>query len=42
MVLYALENHLGGEIFIPKIPSYKILDIAAAIASGCEIEIIFI
>jgi UDP-N-acetylglucosamine 4,6-dehydratase/5-epimerase len=32
MVLYALENHWGGEIFVPKIPSYKILDIAEAIA----------
>ena len=32
MVMYALENHLGGEIFIPKIPSYKILDVAKAIA----------
>ena len=25
MVIYALKNHLGGEIFVPKIPSYKIL-----------------
>ncbi len=32
MVMYALENHLGGEIFVPKIPSYKILDIAEAVA----------
>lgn len=36
MVMFALENHLGGEIFIPKIPSYKILDIAEAIAPECE------
>jgi UDP-N-acetylglucosamine 4,6-dehydratase/5-epimerase len=35
MVMYAIENHLGGEIFIPKIPSYKILDIAKAIAPSC-------
>ena len=34
MVMYALENHLGGEIFIPKIPSYKISDVASAIAPG--------
>lgn len=38
MVMYALTNHLGGEIFVPKIPSYKILDIAEAIAPECRIE----
>lgn len=32
LVLWALENHLGGEIFIPKIPSYHIKDVATAIA----------
>lgn len=32
MVMYALAHHLGGEIFIPKIPSYKVCDIATAIA----------
>lgn len=32
MVMYALKNHLGGEIFIPKIPSYKISDVGSAIA----------
>lgn len=32
LVLWALENHLGGEIFIPKIPSYHIKDVALAIA----------
>ena len=37
MVMYALENHLGGEIFIPKIPSYKILDVAEAVAPKCQI-----
>lgn len=36
MVMYAIENHLGGEIFVPKIPSYKILDIAKAIAPSCS------
>lgn len=40
MVMYALENHLGGEIFVPKIPSYKILDIAKAIAPECEIKLV--
>ena len=28
MVMFAIEHHLGGEIFVPKIPSYKITDIA--------------
>ncbi|WP_373949427.1 UDP-N-acetylglucosamine 4,6-dehydratase (inverting) [Vibrio pomeroyi] len=40
MVMYALENHLGGEIFIPKIPSYKILDIAEAIAPGMATKVV--
>lgn len=40
MVMYAIENHLGGEIFIPKIPSYKILDIAKAIAPECETKVV--
>ena len=36
MVLWALENAKGGELFVPKIPSYRILDIAEAIAPGCD------
>ncbi|WP_367987880.1 UDP-N-acetylglucosamine 4,6-dehydratase (inverting) [Vibrio sp. NTOU-M3] len=40
MVMYALENHLGGEIFVPKIPSYKILDIAEAVAPECETKVV--
>lgn len=40
MVLWALENAVGGEIFVPKIPSYKITDVAKAICSECEIEIV--
>lgn len=36
MVMYALGHHLGGEIFIPKIPSYKILDLATAIDPQCK------
>lgn len=38
MVLYALENAWGGELFVPKIPSYKINDIADAIAPHCKKE----
>lgn len=40
MVLFALQNHLGGEIFVPKIPSYRILDVAEAIAPDCKIEVV--
>jgi len=40
MVMHALENAWGGEIFIPKIPSYNILDVAKAIDENCEIKII--
>jgi UDP-N-acetylglucosamine 4,6-dehydratase len=40
MVLWALDNAWGGEIFVPKIPSYRILDLAAAIDSGCEQRVV--
>jgi FlaA1/EpsC-like NDP-sugar epimerase len=36
-VLDSLEKMWGGEIFIPKIPSYKILDLIKAIAPKCKI-----
>lgn len=40
MVLWSLENALGGEIFVPKIPSYRILDVARAIGPECEMPIV--
>lgn len=40
LVFFALKNALGGEIYIPKIPSYKILDVAKAIDENCEINFI--
>ena len=40
MVLWALENSLGGELFVPKIPSYRITDVAEAIGPSCEKPII--
>ena len=40
LVLFALENMCGGEIFVPKIPSYRIIDLAEAIAPGCRQEIV--
>ena len=38
MVLHALEHAMGGEIFVPKIPSYRITDVATAIDSNCKQE----
>jgi len=40
MVFWALENAFGGEILVPKIPSYRITDVAQAIAPDCEIKVI--
>lgn len=40
MVMHAIEYSWGGEIFIPKIPSYRITDVAKAVAPDCEQEII--
>jgi UDP-N-acetylglucosamine 4,6-dehydratase len=40
MVMHALDNAWGGEIFIPKIPSYNILDVANAIGPECEKPIV--
>ncbi|MCH2234035.1 MAG: UDP-N-acetylglucosamine 4,6-dehydratase (inverting) [Crocinitomicaceae bacterium] len=40
LVLHALENAWGGEIFVPKIPSYKITDVAEAIAPNCEQKVV--
>ena len=39
MVLHALDSAWGGELFVPKIPSYKILDVAEAIGPECEHKI---
>ena len=36
MVIKALETNLGGEIFVPKLPSYRIIDVAKAVAPNCE------
>lgn len=40
MVLYAIENAWGGELFVPKIPSYKITDVANAVAPDCKTEVV--
>jgi UDP-N-acetylglucosamine 4,6-dehydratase/5-epimerase len=38
MVLWAIQNAIGGEIFVPKIPSYNIETLARAIAPSCKLE----
>ena len=40
MVLWALGNAKGGEIFVPKIPSYRIMDLAKSIGPDCEYKIV--
>jgi len=40
MVMHAMEHAWGGEIFVPKIPSYRITDVAEAIGPDCEKPII--
>ncbi len=40
MVLWAIENAIGSEIFVPKIPSYTIETVAQAIAPNCQVEYI--
>ena len=39
-VLQCLDKMWGGELFVPKIPSYRITDVAEAIAPECKREII--
>lgn len=40
MVLYTLVNAWGGELLVPKIPSYRIIDVAMAIGPDCRQEIV--
>jgi UDP-N-acetylglucosamine 4,6-dehydratase (inverting) len=40
MVMHALQYAWGGELFVPKIPSYRILDVAEAIGPECEKPVI--
>jgi UDP-N-acetylglucosamine 4,6-dehydratase/5-epimerase len=40
MVLWAIENAWGGEILVPKIPSYRITDVATAVGPECRQEIV--
>jgi UDP-N-acetylglucosamine 4,6-dehydratase len=40
MVLWSLENAFGGEVLVPKIPSYRITDLANAIAPECKHSVV--
>ena len=40
MVHWAIDNAFGGEVFVPKLPSYRITDVADAIAPSCSKNII--
>lgn len=39
-VLSSLQHMWGGELFVPKIPSYRILDVAAAVAPEARVEVV--
>jgi UDP-N-acetylglucosamine 4,6-dehydratase len=40
MVFWSLANNIGGEIFVPKLPSYRILDLARAIDDKCQLKFV--
>ncbi len=40
LVLFALEHGWGGELFVPKIPSYRITDMAEAIGPDCKHKVV--
>ncbi len=40
MVMHALEHAWGGELYVPKIPSYRITEVAKAIGPNCKHEIV--
>jgi len=40
LVFFALQNAIGGEIFVPKIPSYRITDVATAVSPSSEQKIV--
>ncbi len=40
MVLWSIDNAWGGEVLVPKIPSYRITDVAAAVAPECRLDVV--
>ena len=39
-VVRCIEQMHGGEIFVPKIPSMKLMEVAKALAPGCEVQVV--
>ena len=37
-VIQCIERMYGGEVFVPRIPSMNIMDLARAVAPGCDVE----
>jgi UDP-N-acetylglucosamine 4,6-dehydratase/5-epimerase len=40
MVLWSIENAWGGEVLVPKIPSYRVVDVAEAVGPECVQEVV--
>ena len=40
LVIWSIKNNFGGEVFVPKISSYKVIDLAKAVAPKCKFKII--
>jgi UDP-N-acetylglucosamine 4,6-dehydratase (inverting) len=40
LVLWAIESAWGGEVFVPKLPSYRITELAKAIAPACDVKVV--
>ena len=40
IVMWSIENNKGGEVFIPKIPSYRIMDLVKAISQNIKVKIV--
>jgi FlaA1/EpsC-like NDP-sugar epimerase len=40
MVLLSIQNSFGGEIFVPKLKSYYLKDLAKAVCENCEINVV--
>jgi UDP-N-acetylglucosamine 4,6-dehydratase (inverting) len=40
LVLFALENAWGGELYVPKLPSFKVMDLAKAIAPNAQLKFV--
>jgi UDP-N-acetylglucosamine 4,6-dehydratase/5-epimerase len=40
MVLWSIESAWGGEVLVPKIPSYRVVDVATAIDGGCNQQVV--